>query len=164
MKRTRVILALSLLLNAILLGTLTYREMSFRIQRSLWESEAPNWAKYAGGMQAVADYGNGVRRFYRPTLAKDISENAAFTGQSTKVLKSGRGSTSTWERRRRLRLLTLTRTTRGCYSSSRTRRRTRRTRSRPLGRLTNHALERTGRAERSLSFKRWSSARLAVQR
>jgi hypothetical protein len=81
LKRTRVILTLSLLLNAVLLGVLAYREVNFRIQRFLWESEAPGWAKYAGAMQAVADYGNGVRRFYRPTLAKETSAKASFTGQ-----------------------------------------------------------------------------------
>lgn len=81
MRRTQIILTLSLLLNAILLVTLAYRETNFRIQRFLWESEAPSWAKYAGGMQAVADYGNGVRRFYRPTFAKDTGVSASFTGQ-----------------------------------------------------------------------------------
>jgi hypothetical protein len=81
LKRTRIILTLSLLLNAVLLGVLAYREVNFRIQRFLWESEAPGWAKYAGAMQAVADYGNGLRRFYRPTLAKDTSARASFTGE-----------------------------------------------------------------------------------
>ena len=33
MKRTRVILTLSLLLNAILLGALAYREVNYRIKR-----------------------------------------------------------------------------------------------------------------------------------
>jgi hypothetical protein len=67
--------------NAILLGALAYREINFRIQRFMWESEVPGWAKYAGAMQAVADYGNGVRRFYRPIFAKDTSARASFTGQ-----------------------------------------------------------------------------------
>jgi hypothetical protein len=81
LKRTRLILTLSLLLNAILLGVLACREVNLRIQRLLQESDAPGWAKYAGAMQAVADYGNGVRRFYRPTLAKDTSARASFTGE-----------------------------------------------------------------------------------
>jgi hypothetical protein len=81
LKRSRAILTLSLLLNGILLGVLAYREVNVRIQRMSWESESPGWAKYAGAMQAVADYGNGVRRLYRATLAKDAGVKASFTGQ-----------------------------------------------------------------------------------
>ena len=70
MKRTRVILTLSLLLNVVLLGALAYRE----IQRLAWEFEAPSWARFAGSMQAHADFGNGVRRIYRPTLAASADD------------------------------------------------------------------------------------------
>ena len=77
MKRRRLILAVSMLLNVVLLGALAYREVQFAIQR--WEAQA--WARYAGSMQAHADFGNGVRRFYHPTLAASTNDRGGFTGE-----------------------------------------------------------------------------------
>jgi len=71
---------LSLVLNVVLLAALTYREVNFRIQRFSRESDARGWARFAGSMQAHADYGNGVRRIYRPTLATSTSDRCGFTG------------------------------------------------------------------------------------
>ena len=81
LKRRRIILWLSMLLNAVLLAVLAGREISFRHQASLWDAQAPAWARYAGTMQAIADYGNGVRRIYRPTLPNDLPARGPFTGQ-----------------------------------------------------------------------------------
>jgi hypothetical protein len=80
LKRSQFILTLSVLLNVVLLAILAYREVNYRIQRFLWESGAPSWARYAGSMQAHADFGNGVRRIYRPTLAAP-HDRARFTGE-----------------------------------------------------------------------------------
>ncbi len=73
--------SVSLILNALLLFALLAREGQHMLLRFQTETEAPSWATYAGAMQAVADYGNGVRRFYRPTLANDTSARSSFTGQ-----------------------------------------------------------------------------------
>lgn len=76
----RRILALSLLMNAALVIAFASREVHYRIQRFVWESGAPSWAGYAGSMQAHADFGNGVRRFYRPTPEASSEARSAFTG------------------------------------------------------------------------------------
>lgn len=80
LKPRRRILALSLLMNAALVIAFAAREVHHRVQRFLWESDAPSWAGYAGSMQAHADFGNGVRRFYRPTPAASLDARSAFTG------------------------------------------------------------------------------------
>ncbi|HYV39987.1 MAG TPA: hypothetical protein VE988_30155 [Gemmataceae bacterium] len=77
MNWTRLILTVSLLANVALIAVFAFRES----QRFLWESEAPRWAKYAGAMQAHADFGNGVRRFYRAVPAASVNERAMFTGE-----------------------------------------------------------------------------------
>jgi hypothetical protein len=71
----------SLILNGILLLALAAREGQHMLLRFQMETEAPHWAKYAGAMQAIADFGNGVRRFYRPTLGTDSTTKASYTGQ-----------------------------------------------------------------------------------
>lgn len=81
MKGTQLIFNLSLLLNLVLGGLLIYREVHFRTQQFAWEAEAPNWAKYAGAMQAHADFGNGVRRVYRAMLSSSSNSRAGFTGE-----------------------------------------------------------------------------------
>lgn len=81
MKSRRFILTLSLLLNLVLLAVLGYREVNSHIQRLLWETDVPSWARYAGAMQAIADFGNGVRRIYRPTLATQTNDRPRFTGE-----------------------------------------------------------------------------------
>ncbi len=59
----------SLFLNVLLLFTLLVRKgQRWLVDKFQVEMEAPSWATFAGNMQASADYGNGVRRFYRPTL------------------------------------------------------------------------------------------------
>jgi hypothetical protein len=72
---------ISLLANVILLVALFTREAENRLGRFQMEHEAPSWAGYAGAMQAIADYGNGVRRFYRPTFTNDLRAKSSFTGQ-----------------------------------------------------------------------------------
>ena len=73
----------SLALNMLLLAALLAREGQHLLLRFQMETEAPSWAKYAGAMQAVADYGNGVRRLYRPALATDVgSHQTSFTGRT----------------------------------------------------------------------------------
>jgi len=80
LKRCRWILVASLLLNAALLSTLAYLEAQHRVQRALRDLVAGSWARYAGAMQAHADFGNGVRRLYRPTPATLPNERSGFTG------------------------------------------------------------------------------------
>jgi hypothetical protein len=48
------------------------------------EEEVSGLAAYAGTMQAIADFGHGVHRLYRPTLATaaDGSSYRHFTGQT----------------------------------------------------------------------------------
>lgn len=57
------------------------RESGQVIVRVQSEMEVQNWARFAGGMQAVADYGNGVRRIYRPVLNDKLETRSSFTGQ-----------------------------------------------------------------------------------
>jgi hypothetical protein len=45
------------------------------------ETQVTSMSRYAGKLQASADFGNGVRRFYRPTLASDTNARSAFTGE-----------------------------------------------------------------------------------
>jgi len=77
MNRTRRILVASFAINLALLAALAF--LGFRIWLS--NSEMDAWARYAGKMQAHADFGNGVRRFYRPTVAKSIEDRGGFDGE-----------------------------------------------------------------------------------
>ena len=72
---------ISLLTNVVLLYVIFVRESQNRLARFYMEQESPSWAAYAGAMQAIADFGNGVRRFYRPTLTEDTRARSSFTGQ-----------------------------------------------------------------------------------
>lgn len=71
----------SLVLNALLLIFLLFREGQHWLIRFQSETEAPGWARYAGAMQAIADYGNGVRRLYRPIQSSEAVQKAKFTGE-----------------------------------------------------------------------------------
>jgi hypothetical protein len=75
------LLRVSLLLNAglLLAGGVGYA--AYRFEKIWWETEAPPWAGYAGSMQAGADFGNDVRRYYRLTAATSAGDRATDTGE-----------------------------------------------------------------------------------
>jgi len=91
MRLRRLLVAVSLLLNAALLLELYFREQPHRIDGFTWDAQAPAWAAYAGRMQAERHFAGGVRRLYRPAPAASFDDRCGFTGT-----REGEAEVWTW--------------------------------------------------------------------
>jgi hypothetical protein len=71
----------SILINCLLALAVSLLGFELLMEHLYVELQVTSMSRYAGALQASADFGNGVRRFYRPTPAKDTSAGPTFTGE-----------------------------------------------------------------------------------